>query len=241
MSITRKIVLAGNPNCGKSSLFNQLTGLKQKITNVPGTTIENKEGTYKVGSTQIKLVDTPGTYSFNPKSLDEKEAVKVFFEDPPPQTILYIADAANLKRNLFYFSQLAQHNIPMVLALNMLDIADFKGFEIDIDRLEKELGIRVFKINARTGEGTDAIKKALAEEQFVPHYAFGSELDHTHETHYDSISKLLNKTTTLKSKRELISNKIDAYATHPILGYLMFLVVLLVIFQSVFTLASYPM
>jgi ferrous iron transport protein B len=75
----------------------------------------------------------------------------------------------------------------------------------------------------------------------VPHYAFGSELDHTHETHYDSISKLLNKTTTLKSKRELISNKIDAYATHPILGYLMFLVVLLVIFQSVFTLASYPM
>ena len=241
MSIIRKIVLAGNPNCGKSSLFNQLTGLKQKITNVPGTTIENKEGTYKVGSTQIKLVDTPGTYSFNPKSLDEKEAVKVFFEDPPPQTILYIADAANLKRNLFYFSQLAQHNIPMVLALNMLDIADFKGFEIDIDRLEKELGIRVFKINARTGEGTDAIKKVLAEEQFVPHYAFGSELDHTHETHYDSISKLLNKTTTLKSKRELISNKIDAYATHPILGYLMFLVVLLVIFQSVFTLASYPM
>ena len=241
MSIIRKIVLAGNPNCGKSSLFNQLTGLKQKITNVPGTTIENKEGTYKVGSTQIKLIDTPGTYSFNPKSLDEKEAVKVFFEDPPPQTILYIADAANLKRNLFYFSQLAQHNIPMVLALNMLDIADFKGFEIDIDRLEKELGIRVFKINARTGEGTDAIKKALAEEQFVPHYAFGSELDHTHETHYDSISKLLNKTTTLKSKRELISNKIDAYATHPILGYLMFLVVLLVIFQSVFTLASYPM
>ncbi|MDA7748275.1 ferrous iron transport protein B [Bacteroidia bacterium] len=241
MSILRKIVLAGNPNCGKSSLFNQLTGLKQKITNVPGTTIENKEGTYKVGSTQIKLIDTPGTYSFNPKSLDEKEAVKVFFEDPPPQTILYIADAANLKRNLFYFSQLAQHNIPMVLALNMLDIAYFKGFEIDIDRLEKELGIRVFKINARTGEGTDAIKKALAEEQFVPHYAFGSELDHTHETHYDAISKLLNKTTTLKSKRELISNKIDAYATHPILGYLMFLVVLLVIFQSVFTLASYPM
>ena len=241
MSIIRKIVLAGNPNCGKSSLFNQLTGLKQKITNVPGTTIENKEGTYKVGSTQIKLIDTPGTYSFNPKSLDEKEAVKVFFEDPPPQTILYIADAANLKRNLFYFSQLAQHNIPMLLALNMLDIADFKGFEIDIDRLEKELGIRVFKINARTGEGTEAIKKALAEEQFVPHYAFGSDLDHTHETHYDAISKLLNKTTTLKSKRELISNKIDAYATHPILGYLMFLVVLLVIFQSVFTLASYPM
>ena len=142
-----KIVLAGNPNCGKSSLFNKLTGLKQKITNVPGTTIENKVGNFKAGDKKIELVDTPGTYSFNPKSLDEKEAVKVFFDNPLPDTILYIADAANLKRNLFYFSQLAQHKIPMVLVLNMLDIADFKGFEIDIDRLEKELGIRVFKIN----------------------------------------------------------------------------------------------
>lgn len=240
MEIT-KIILAGNPNCGKSSLFNQLTGLKQKITNVPGTTIENKVGRLKVGNVNIELIDTPGTYSFNPKSLDEKEAVKVFFEKPEPSTILYIADAANLKRNLFYFSQLAQHKIPMILVLNMLDISDFKGFEINVDRLEKELGVRVFKINARTGVGVDLLKKALGEDQFVPHYQFGSAYDHTHETHFESITKLLNKTTTLKSKRELISNKIDAWATHPILGYLMFLSVLLVIFQSVFTLASYPM
>ena len=238
---TTKIILAGNPNCGKSSLFNQLTGLKQKITNVPGTTIENKVGRLKVGNVNIELIDTPGTYSFNPKSLDEKEAVKVFFEKPEPSTILYIADAANLKRNLFYFSQLAQHKIPMILVLNMLDISDFKGFEINVDRLEKELGVRVFKINARTGVGVDLLKKALGEDQFVPHYQFGSADDHTHGTHFESITKLLNKTTTLKSKRELISNKIDAWATHPILGYLMFLSVLLVIFQSVFTLASYPM
>ena len=236
-----KIVLAGNPNCGKSSLFNQLTGLKQRITNIPGTTIENKVGTFTNNGTQIELVDTPGTYSFNPKSLDEKEAVKVFFEEPSPSTILYIADAANLKRNLFYFSQLAQHNIPMVLVLNMLDIADFKGYEIDIDRLEKELGIKVFKINARTGTGIDAIKNAICEQQFVPHYTFGTDEDHTHQSHYESISRLLNKTTTLKSKRELISNKIDSWATHPIVGYLLFLVLLLIIFQSVFTLATYPM
>jgi ferrous iron transport protein B len=240
MEIT-KIILAGNPNCGKSSLFNQLTGLRQKITNVPGTTIENKVGRLQVGNVNIELIDTPGTYSFNPKSLDEKEAIKVFFEKPEPSTILYIADAANLKRNLFYFSQLAQLKIPMVLVLNMLDISDFKGFEINADRLEKELGVQVFKINARTGVGVDLLKKALGEEQFVPHYQFGSADDHTHESHFDSITKLLNKTTTLKSKRELISNKIDAWATHPILGYLMFLCVLLVIFQSVFTLASYPM
>jgi ferrous iron transport protein B len=173
--------------------------------------------------------------------LDEKEAIRVFFEDPPPNTILYIADASNLKRNLFYFSQLAQHSIPMILALNMIDIADFKGFEIDFERLEKELGIRVFKINARTGEGVNTLKKALFEDQFVPHYTFGSENDHTHESHYDSIGKLLNKTTKIKTKRELLTGKIDAFATHPILGYLIFLLVLLFIFQSVFTLASYPM
>ena len=236
-----KIVLVGNPNCGKSSLFNNLTKLKQKITNVPGTTIENKVGTVSKGKQKIELIDTPGTYSFNPKSLDEKEAIRVFFEDPPPNTILYIADASNLKRNLFYFSQLAQHGIPMILALNMIDIADFKGFEIDVERLEKELGIRVFKINARTGEGVNTLKKALFEDQFVPHYTFGSENDHTHESHYDSIGKLLNKTTKIKTKRELITGKIDAFATHPILGYLIFLLVLLFIFQSVFTLASYPM
>ena len=88
MEIT-KIILAGNPNCGKSSLFNQLTGLKQKITNVPGTTIENKLGRLKVGNVNIELIDTPGTYSFNPKSLDEKEAVKVFFEKPEPSKIYF--------------------------------------------------------------------------------------------------------------------------------------------------------
>ena len=236
-----KIVLVGNPNCGKSSLFNNLTKLKQKITNVPGTTIENKVGTVTQGKRKIELIDTPGTYSFNPKSLDEKEAIRVFFEDPPPDTILYIADASNLKRNLFYFSQLAQHKTPMILALNMIDIADFKGFEIDIERLEKELGIRVFKINARTGEGVNSLKKALFQDQFTPHYTFGSENDHTHESHYDSIAKLLNKTTKIKTKRELITGKIDAFATHPVLGYLIFLLVLLFIFQSVFTLASYPM
>lgn len=236
-----KIVLVGNPNCGKSSLFNNLTKLKQKITNVPGTTIENKVGTLTQGKHKIQLIDTPGTYSFNPKSLDEKEAIRVFFEDPSPDTILYIADASNLKRNLFYFSQLAQHGTPMILALNMIDIADFKGFEIDVERLEKELGIRVFKINARTGEGVSTLRKALFQDQFVPHYTFGSENDHTHESHYDSITKLLNKTTKIKTKRELTTSKIDAFATHPILGYLIFLLVLLFIFQSVFTLASYPM
>ncbi len=91
-----KIVLAGNPNCGKSSLFNSLTGLKQKITNVPGTTIENKVGSFSVEGRKIQLIDTPGTYSFNPKSLDEKEAVQVFFHNPLPDAMLHVTDANNI-------------------------------------------------------------------------------------------------------------------------------------------------
>ncbi len=236
-----KIVLAGNPNCGKSSLFNKLTGLNQKITNVPGTTIENKLGVIKVNNTAINLVDTPGTYSFNPKSLDEEEAVKIFFETPKPDIILYIADSANLKRNLFYFSQLARKGIPMILVLNMLDVATFKGVEIDKERLEKELGIRVFKINGRTGEGVDEVKKTLDEDQFVPHFDFGEDHTNSHEQVYTSINQLLQKTTVQKTKRELVSNKIDKIATHPILGYMLFLGVLFLIFQSVFMLAEYPM
>lgn len=238
---SKRIVLAGNPNCGKSSLFNRLTGLNQKITNVPGTTIENREGKLKSNDVAIRLIDTPGTYSINPKSLDEEEAVKVFFEESKPDAIVYIADASNLKRNLFYFSQLAQKGWPMILVLNMLDVATYRGFEIDIERLEMELGIRVFKINAREGKGVDAIKNALSEDQFVPHYKFDDGDDDSHEIHYEKINQLLQKTTKRKTQRELVTSKIDKIATHPILGYLLFLSVLFLIFQGVFMLAEYPM
>lgn len=238
---TFKVVLAGNPNCGKSSLFNQLTGLKQKITNVPGTTIENKEGVVDIEGVKIKLIDTPGTYSLNPKSLDEEEAVRVFFEEDPPDTVLYIADASNLKRNLFYFSQLATRGLRMVLALNMNDVAKNKGLKIDVDRLEKELGIRVVMINARKGVGIDEVKRALVHEQFVPHYLFEEGDDHSTEMHYLKISQLLHRTVEVQSFNELVSAKIDRIVMHPISGYLIFLLVLFVVFQSVFMLAEYPM
>jgi ferrous iron transport protein B len=236
-----KIILAGNPNCGKSSLFNQLTGLKQKITNVPGTTIENKTGSIALDGTHVKIIDTPGTYSLNPKSLDEEEAVRLFFEDSKPDTIIYIADTSNLKRNLFYFSQLASKGIPMILALNMLDVAKNKGVDVNVDRLEKELGIRIFKINARKGDGISELKKALVQKQFQPHYSFVEGNDDSAEIHYSKIGQLLHKTTTVVSKKELVSRKIDRVATHPIIGYFAFLVVLFLIFQSVFMLAEYPM
>lgn len=237
----KKVVIAGNPNCGKSSIFNALTGLKQKITNVPGTTIENKTGYFTEDDIEIELIDTPGTYSFSPKSEDEKQAVKVFFEEISPETIVYVADASNLKRNLYYFSQLAALKTPMILVLTMNDIASFKGHEINLMRLEQELGITIIQVNGRSSEGIERLKGLISNDQFIPHYLFSSEQEITHDSSYAAINRLLNKVLIVKSKRELLSNKLDKWFTHPILGYGLFLLILLTIFQSVFSLASYPM
>jgi ferrous iron transport protein B len=236
-----KIVVAGNPNCGKSSLFNRLTGLRQKITNVPGTTIENKEGELIIEATTIRLIDTPGTYSLKAKSKDEEEATRIFFEESDPDLVVYVADAANLKRNLYYFAQLAQRNLPIILVLNMVDVAQFKGVEIDVERLEKELGVKVITLNARTGEGIEKLKAALVQENFTCHFDFKDVDDDKPESYYNEIERLLSYTVKSKSKIELITSKIDRFALHPVVGYLAFLGVLLLIFQSVFTLAEYPM
>lgn len=236
----KRIILAGNPNCGKSSLFNQLSGLSQKITNVPGTTIENKVGIINKGKHALELVDTPGTYSFNPKSLDEKEAVKVITEQED-QCVLYVADASNLKRNLFYFSQLCETGLPMILVLNMIDVAEFKGLIIDTERLERELGIRIFKINARSGEGVDELRDSLFEEQYKPHFLFENDQTVDHELRYAQIDRILVKSVAKVNQKEMLTSKIDSVLTHRIWGFLIFFAILFLIFQSVFMLAEYPM
>ena len=235
-----RILLAGNPNCGKSSLFNELTGLRQKITNLPGTTIENKIGSINHRGEKLEIIDTPGTYSFSPKSLDEQEAVK-FINAKYIDYVLYVADASNLKRHLFYFSQLSELNIPIILALNMLDVAENKGQSIDIERLSKELGIRIVSINARTGEGVKALKDELFKEQFVPHYSFSQEDVKAHDYRYKQIDSLLGKTQSIINKSALITDKLDRVFTHRIWGFPIFLLLLFLIFQAVFVLAQYPM
>ncbi|MFT5512999.1 MAG: ferrous iron transport protein B [Bacteroidia bacterium] len=240
---TKRIALCGNPNCGKSSLFNHLTGLQQKISNIPGTTIERKEGSFSSNNSTYILIDTPGTYSIHPKSKDEEVALELFQDGHPdkPDLILYVADAHNLKRNLFYFSQLADLQIPMVLVLNMLDISIAAGIEIDQDRLENELGIPVILINARTGDGIVNVKNIVSSKPFIPHISFGNDESDDIEHRYKQIDLLLQKAVKQKTKQQLFTERIDPVITHPIWGYLIFLGILLVIFQSVFWLAEYPM
>jgi ferrous iron transport protein B len=161
--ISKHIVLIGNPNSGKSTLFNALTGLNQKISNIPGTTVDKKSGLIKYPDVVYKITDLPGTYSIHPKSEDEKISIEFLLQtkDDPIDLILFVADASNLPRNLLLFTQVADLGYPTVLALNMIDQAEKKGLNISTDELSKELGVLIYPINAREEIGTEALKKGL--------------------------------------------------------------------------------
>lgn len=169
------IALVGNPNSGKTSLFNALTGLNQKVGNFPGVTVDKKTGSCqldeKTGST---IIDLPGTYSLYPRRADEWVAYKVMMgadEDVQPELVLLVADASNLKRNLLFCSQVIDLKYPVVVALTMMDIARQKGIEIDIAGLERELGVPVIPVNPRKNKGLPQLKKALAQMAKQQHAA----------------------------------------------------------------------
>src|SRR5947207_7956438 len=139
-----KIALIGNPNSGKSSLFNSLTGLNQKVGNFPGVTVDKKTGRSELAPhVDANIIDLPGTYSLYPKRGDEWVTYKVLLKQDPdvrPDIILLLVDASNLKRNLLFCSQIIDLKFPVVIALTMLDLAKKKGIEIDVEGLERELG-----------------------------------------------------------------------------------------------------
>ncbi|HSI90199.1 MAG TPA: ferrous iron transport protein B [Adhaeribacter sp.] len=168
---TPKIALVGNPNSGKTSLFNQLTGLNQKVGNFPGVTVDKKTGYSQLTPTiKAQIIDLPGTYSLYPKSLDEKVILDMLHNkksDTYPDLVIVAADASNLKRNLLLFTQLADLRLPMVLALNMMDVAETHGVKIDVAQLQKDLGVPVIPMNARKGIGVAALK-ILASQQLAP-------------------------------------------------------------------------
>jgi ferrous iron transport protein B len=159
------IAVIGNPNTGKSTLFNALTGLKQKTANYPGVTVERHTGTLRHGGRELSLVDLPGAYSLAARSPDEMVAVDVLLghvpDVPRPDAILAVVDATNLRRNLFLVTQLAELGLPLVIAMNMSDLASAAGIETDCARLSAELGATVVPVAASRGEGLGALRDAL--------------------------------------------------------------------------------
>lgn len=159
------IALVGNPNSGKSSLFNSLTGLKQHVGNFPGITVDKKTGYCRLGpDTESTLIDLPGTYSLYPKRSDEWVAYRVLLQQDEsirPDLVVLVADASNLKRNLLFCTQIIDLGLPVVVALTMMDMAKRKGIQVDIPGLERELGVPVVAVNPRRNKGIDGLKKML--------------------------------------------------------------------------------
>ncbi len=154
------IALGGNPNCGKSALFNQLTGIRQKTGNWPGVTVDRKEGHFNLVGEGVRVIDLPGIYSLDTSSLDE-QITRDFLLSREASLIVNIIDASNLERNLYFSVQLREMGVPMVIALNMMDIARKRGIQLDMERLSEQMGCPVAPIVATSGEGLDELKRQI--------------------------------------------------------------------------------
>lgn len=245
-----QVALAGKPNCGKSTLFNILTGLNQSTGNFAGVTVDKKTGTTKSNGKTIEFIDLPGTYSLKAKSLDEKITADVLTENKntnSPDVILCIADATDLKRCLFLATQIIELNKPTVLALNMYDSIERAGIKIDVSLLSEKLGIPVIPVSAKYGDGLEDLKKTLTQEIKIPNRKFilGNKTSEESETieRYNTVTAIIRACvkTISEAKSQEFTSKIDKVITHKIWGYVIFLFILLLIFQSIFMLAAYPM
>ena len=182
---TMKVALAGNPNCGKTTLFNALTGSNQYVGNWPGVTVEKKEGTARLGDREITVVDLPGIYSLSPYSMEEIVA-RDFIIGEGPDAVIDIVDATNLERNLYLTVQLLELERPLVLALNFMDEVKARGDQIDVERLSKELGVPVVPITAKTGEGLDELLQVAHRQMHLGVTYEPDDLydDFTHDIHH---------------------------------------------------------
>jgi ferrous iron transport protein B len=160
------IALFGNPNSGKSSLFNQLTGMRQKVGNFPGVTVEKKMGSFNLPGGECEILDLPGTYSLYPRRNDEWVSYLQIMGGGEKEKIdlaVVVADASNLRRNLLYVSQVIDLKIPVVVALTMVDLAKKRGITVDVDCLSREMQVPIVAVNARTGKGIEQLKSAIAQ------------------------------------------------------------------------------
>ena len=247
------LALVGNPNAGKTTLFNALTGLRAKTANFPGTTVERKVGRMYLPK-QIVVVDLPGLYSLESKSPDEKlasDALQGKLEHHAPDAALVVVDATNLERNLFLVSQILElKKLPVIVALNMMDMAHRDGIRIDVDKLRAELGCAVVPVSARNNEGLDVLRKQLSR---LVAGSMPEALDHTQpdcgsctgctfQARYEWTEKITTKVVDAAAvKRAIWTEKLDEVFTHPVAGVVIFNIVMVALFALIFWAAQIPM
>ena len=249
-----KIALIGNPNSGKSTLFNALTGLHQKTGNFPGVTVEKRTGHVKIFSKYLdknisaEIIDLPGAYSLNPKSLDEKISAELLTDRSGPDSpdiIIYIADATNLKRSLFLATQVIELGKPVILALNMMDLADEKGIVINADLLSLKLGVKIIPVSARKNIGVSKIERTIVDALPIVQKKFiEPSTDTVQETidRYRVITEILNDCVSSKpAGKNSYTRGLDKILTHKVWGYAIFLFILFLIFESIFFISAFPM
>ena len=252
-----KIALVGNPNTGKSSIFNMLTGLRQHVGNFPGVTVDKKSGTINTASGNHELIDFPGTYSLYPRSKDEQVVYDVLTDtkhEDFPDLVVVVADASNLERNLFFFSQIYDLGLSSMLILNMSDLAQRAGKIIDPEKLRDAFkGAVIVEANARAGMGKNRILEGMNEAaakkpegRFIPEQVLCSAEDSTCQEieaalRYKKIGDVIGNVQRIEERPKKEMNRLDKILVHKVWGYLIFAAILMTVFQFIYSFAAIPM
>jgi len=251
IALAARIALVGNPNSGKTALFNALTGSRQKVANYPGVTVERKEGVVVTpAGLTVRLIDLPGTYSLRARSLDEivtRDIVlgRLAGEDVP-RLLVCVADSTNLRLALRLALELKRVGRPMILALNMFDIARHRGFRIDLDRLSTELGIPVVSsVAVRRGGTRDLlaqIDEVISERGLPSTEGTWSEPNAAElRVAQREADRILDAAVRMPGRPDSITRRIDSIVLHPVLGLVILMAILFLMFQAVFAWAQVPM
>ena len=247
------IALAGNPNAGKTTLFNSLTGLKQKVANYPGVTVERKTGSWTLNGNAANLIDLPGLYSLDATSLDEQIARDVITGEqsgvPKPDAIIAVVDATNLERNLYLVTQMFEFGVPVVVALTMIDVFEKQKHEIDIEMLAALLKTPVVAVNSKTSRGIDGlaekVREVIGTTPVVPYTFEETSENGAHGkifTRYNFISNVVQESVWHSDhEKHRLSERIDRVLTHKFFGLIILVAILLLVFQTIFSWASLPM